>query len=114
MDGDFGDPDNFVGTFFQSRQPAWGTNDHPNNEVIDVLNRAERETDLAARTALYQEANRLIADWIPGVPYVHTIAGLGVRGERHRLRPEPGVAGEEFDTVSFGEEPEETEETETG
>jgi peptide/nickel transport system substrate-binding protein len=112
--GDFGDPDNFVGTFFQSRQPAWGTNDFPNEEVIDILNRAERETDIAARTALYEDANRLIAEWIPGVPYVHTSPALAFQANVQGYVPSP-VSLEEFQTVSFAdeEESEETEETTT-
>ncbi len=110
--GDFGDADNFVGTFFQGQQPAWGTNDHPNQEVMDVLNRAERETDIEARKALYQQANRLIADWIPGVPYVHTSPALAFQSNVTGYVPSP-VSLEEFDTVSFSDESEDTEETET-
>jgi peptide/nickel transport system substrate-binding protein len=112
--GDFGDPDNFVGTFFQSRQPAWGTNDHPNNEVIDILNRAERETDIAARTALYEDANRLIADWIPGVPYVHTSPALAFQSNVQGYVPSP-VSLEEFSDVTIGDEGEsgDGEETDT-
>jgi peptide/nickel transport system substrate-binding protein len=111
--GDYGDPDNFVGTFFQSRQPAWGTDDHPNEEVIDILNRAERETDLDARTALYQEANQLIADWIPGVPYVHTSPALAFQANVTGYTPSP-VSLEEFSDVSFTDEGDsEEEETET-
>jgi peptide/nickel transport system substrate-binding protein len=114
--GDYGDPDNFVGTFFQSRQPAWGTDRFPNEEVIDILNRAERETDLDARTALYQEANQMIADWIPGVPYVHTSPALAFQANVTGYVPSP-VSLEEFATVEFtdeGGEEEETTEEETG
>ena len=106
--GDYGDPDNFVGTFFQSRQPAWGTDENPNAEVIDVLNRAERETDLAERTALYEEANRLIADWIPGVPYVHTEPALAFQANVTGYVPSP-VSLEPFATVSFTDEGDEEE-----
>jgi peptide/nickel transport system substrate-binding protein len=109
--GDYGDPDNFVGTFFQSQQPAWGTNEHPDEEVIDVLNRAERETDLAARTALYEEANRLIADWIPGVPYVHTSPALAFQSNVSGYVPSP-VSLEEFADVSLEDEADESEEPE--
>jgi len=104
--GDFGDPDNFVGTFFQSQQPAWGTNEFPNEEIIDILNRAERETDIAARTGLYQEANRMIAEWIPGVPYVHTSPALAFQANVTGYVPSP-VSLEEFQTVSFTDEEEE-------
>jgi peptide/nickel transport system substrate-binding protein len=112
--GDFGDADNFVGTFFQSQQPAWGTDEFPNEEIIDILNRAERETDIAARTGLYEEANRMIAEWIPGVPYVHTSPALAFQANVTGYVPSP-VSLEEFQTVEFTDEDEseETEETET-
>ncbi len=100
--GDYGDPDNFVGTFFQSQQPAWGTNEFPNREIMDLLNRAERETDIAARTALYQEANQKIADWIPGVPYVHTSPALAFQANVTGYTPSP-VSLEEFASVEFTE-----------
>lgn len=71
--GDFGDPDNFIGTFFQSEQKAWGFN---NKELFDLLDEAEAETDEDARVALYEDANRLIMDFLPGLPYVHTEPAL--------------------------------------
>jgi peptide/nickel transport system substrate-binding protein len=67
--GDFGDPDNFIGTFFQAVNPQFGS--FVNEEIFAKLDEAEAETDLEARTELYQEANRLIMDFLPGVPYVH-------------------------------------------
>ncbi len=67
--GDFGDPDNFIGTFFQDINPQFGNFDNP--EIFAKLDEAEAETDPDRRTELYQEANRLIADFVPGVPYVH-------------------------------------------
>ncbi len=107
--GDFGDPDNFVGTFFQSKQPAWGTIDFPNEEVIDILNRAERETDIAARTGLYEDANRMIAEWIPGVPYAHTSPALAFQANVEGYVPSP-VSLEQFSSVSFSDEEESEEE----
>ena len=67
--GDFGDPDNFIGTFFQTVNPQFGS--FENEEIFTKLDEAEAETDPDRRTELYQEANRLIADFVPGVPYVH-------------------------------------------
>jgi peptide/nickel transport system substrate-binding protein len=100
--GDYGDPDNFVGTFFQNPQKAWGTIAHPNQEVVDKLNEAETETDLDARTGLYQEANRLIMDWLPGVPYVHTKPALAFAANVSGYEPSP-VSLESFATVSIEE-----------
>jgi peptide/nickel transport system substrate-binding protein len=100
--GDFGDPDNFVGTFFQNPQKAWGTIAHPNQEVVDKLNEAETETDLEAREGLYQEANRLIMDWLPGVPYVHTKPALAFTANVQGYEPSP-VSLESFASVTLEE-----------
>jgi peptide/nickel transport system substrate-binding protein len=71
--GDFGDPDNFIGTFFRTPQDAWG----PINPAIhNILNRALSETNQKKRIATYQQANRLIMQDLPGVPYVHTKPAL--------------------------------------
>jgi peptide/nickel transport system substrate-binding protein len=70
--GDFGDPDDFIGVFFQSPQKQWGTTDSDEMKpVMEILDQAETETDEAKRTELYQEANRQIMQILPGVPYAH-------------------------------------------
>jgi peptide/nickel transport system substrate-binding protein len=95
--GDFGDPDNFIGTFFQSPQKAWG---FTNQEIHDKLDEAETETDLDARQGLYQEANRLIMDFLPGVPYVHTKPALAFAANVEGYVPSP-VSLESFAPVSI-------------
>jgi peptide/nickel transport system substrate-binding protein len=97
--GDFGDPDNFVGTFFQNAQPAWG---FENQEIFDILSEAETETDLDARVGLYEEANRMIMDFLPGVPYVHTSPALAFRADVQGYVPSP-VSLESFAPVTIGE-----------
>ena len=84
--GDFGDPDNFIGTFFQAESDQWG---FENDEIFDTLDEAEQETDVDARTALYEEANRLIMDFLPGVPYVHTEPGLAFSANVEGYAPSP-------------------------
>ena len=97
--GDFGDADNFVGTFFQTPQKAWGFD---NQELFDLLDNAEAETDLEERTGLYEEANRMIADFIPGVPYVHTKPALAFTACVQGYEPSP-VSLEPFSIVSMGD-----------
>jgi peptide/nickel transport system substrate-binding protein len=71
--GDYGDPDNFIGTFFQSDNPQFGLDKSKElKPVQDLLDQAEAETDQAKRDSLYEEANRQIMDLLPGVPYAHT------------------------------------------
>jgi len=94
--GDFGDPDNFIGTFFQTPQPAWG---FENDEIFTALDEAEAETDEDTRTGLYEEANNLIMDFLPGLPYVHTEPGLAFAANVTGYQPSP-VSLEPFATVT--------------
>ncbi len=73
--GDFGDPDNFVGTFFRTKSNSWGFD---NAEIFKLLEDGRIETDLAKRTEIYQNANRKIMEFLPGVPYVHTKPALAL------------------------------------
>ncbi len=96
--GDFGDPDNFVGTFFRTKSKAWGFD---NAEIFKLLEDGRIETDQEKRTEVYKNANRKIMEFLPGVPYVHTKPALafakGVQG--YRTSP---VSLEPFSLVSLG------------
>ncbi|HVE98237.1 MAG TPA: ABC transporter substrate-binding protein [Mycobacteriales bacterium] len=96
--GDFGDPDNFVGTFFRTRQEAWGFD---NPEIFKLLEDGRTETDLAKRTAIYQEVNRKIMEFLPGVPYAHTKPSLAFRKDVKGYVTSP-VSLEPFSLVSLG------------
>lgn len=96
--GDYGDPDNFIGTFFRTPQDQWGPLDP---KIYAILNKALSEPDVAKRTALYQEANRLIMKFLPGVPYVHTKPALGFEKTVQGYVPSP-VSLESFAPVTGG------------
>ena len=95
--GDYGDPDNFVGTFFQNPQKAWG---FTNQDIHTSLADAETETDLEAREQAYQEANRKIMEFLPGVPYVHTKPALAFAANVSGYEPSP-VSLESFAPVTI-------------
>ena len=97
--GDYGDADNFIGTFFQTPQKAWGFD---NPDIHNILDQAEQETDPATREQLYQEANRMIMDFLPGVPYVNTEPALAFAQGVTGYVPSP-VSLESFATVSIEE-----------
>ncbi|MGH3132349.1 MAG: ABC transporter substrate-binding protein [Gaiellaceae bacterium] len=98
---DFADADNFIGTFFQAPSAQFGLD---NAEIHNLLNRAEEEADPAQREQLYQQANRVIMENIPGVPYVHATAALAFNANIQGFVPSPvGVGGESFATVEVGE-----------
>ncbi|MCW2679282.1 MAG: dipeptide-binding transporter [Frankiales bacterium] len=95
--GDFGDPDNFVGTFFRTKQTAWG----PLEESIYTdLEAARQEPDEAKRTSLYEAANKKIMEFLPGVPYVHTKPALAFAKGVEGYVPSP-VSIEDFSKVSL-------------
>jgi peptide/nickel transport system substrate-binding protein len=99
---DFADPDNFIGTFFQSPSAQFGMEEPAIHELLD---RAEIESDPARREQLYQQANRLIMENVPGVPYVHAAAALTFQSNVQGFVASPvGVGGESFATVTLGEE----------
>ncbi len=96
--GDFGDPDNFVGTFFRTKQPAWGPLDP---EIYADLEAARSESDTDKRTELYKEINVKIMTFLPGVPYVHTKPALAFAKNVSGFVPSP-VSIEDFSKVSIG------------
>jgi peptide/nickel transport system substrate-binding protein len=99
---DFADPDNFIGTFFQDPGPDWG---FENAEISRLLDQAEAEPDEARRTQIYQDANRAIMEFLPGVPYVHAESALAFQARVEGYTPSPvGVGGESFASVSLGGE----------
>jgi peptide/nickel transport system substrate-binding protein len=96
--GDYADPDNFIGTFFQGFNPSFGERD----AVLDsLLNRAEQEVNLKKRVALYQQANRRIAQTVPGVPYAHSLPALGMQKRVQGYFTSP-IGTDDFVTVSIG------------
>ena len=99
--GDFGDPDDFIGVFFQTPQKQWGTTkNHELDGVMKILDQAEQETDKAKRTQLYEEANRQIMDVLPGVPYAHSKPALAFTKNVSGYVPSP-VDLQSFATVSI-------------
>ncbi len=100
--GDYGDADNFIGTFFQSPQKAWGTTTKPLTEIEKLLNDAEIETEQSERESLYQEANRQIMTQLPGVPYAHSKPALAFSAKVKGYIASP-TTNELFSTVTIEE-----------
>lgn len=96
--GDYGDADNFLGTFFQSFSPQFGFR---NNTIHRLLDRAEAEVNAAKRVTMYKQANRLIMNFLPGVPYAHSRPAIGLEKRVQGYTPNP-QGTDDFDLVSFG------------
>jgi peptide/nickel transport system substrate-binding protein len=100
--GDYGDADNFIGTFFQSPQKAWGTTTKPLTAIEKLLNDAEIETEESKREELYMEANREIMTELPGVPYAHSKPALAFSAKVKGYIASP-TTNELFSTVTIEE-----------
>jgi peptide/nickel transport system substrate-binding protein len=99
--GDYGDPDNFIGTFFQTDNAQFGLDKSKELDgVQELLDQAEIETDEATRTELYQEANRQIMELLPGVPYAHNKPAVAFKANVKGYVPSP-VDNQYFATVSI-------------
>ena len=92
--GDFGDPDNFIGTFFRTKQGQWGFNNP----------QALRSAQQGAHRDEPHEARRVVPageqhdhELPPGRAVRPHEAGPGVPEERRRVHPEPGVPGAVLD-----------------
>ena len=66
--GDYNDTDNFVGVFFGQKSSEWGFD---NPELFQKLTEARGVSNLDDQTALYEDINEMVAEFIPGVPLAH-------------------------------------------
>jgi peptide/nickel transport system substrate-binding protein len=103
--GDYNDAYNFIGTFFAAKadglaKAEFGAFSAP--DIFSALAEADSEPDPANRTEMYQEANRLIMDYLPGVPISHSPPALVVADNVQGLEPSP-LTAEVFSTVSFSD-----------
>ncbi len=96
--GDFGDPDDFAGVFFRTPQKQWGFN---NKAIFNILTKARDEPNLEKRIGLYQQAQRMLMQFLPGVPYVHTSPALAFQKNVTGYVPSP-VDIQLFSSVSIG------------
>ncbi len=101
--GDYNDAYNFIGTFFAEKENGqakaeFGAFSAP--DVFAALNKADTEPDANKRTEDYQEANRVIMDYLPAVPISHSPNALVVADNVSGLVPSP-LSAEDFSTVTI-------------
>ncbi|MGY2127051.1 ABC transporter substrate-binding protein [Blastococcus sp. SYSU DS0617] len=99
--GDYNDAYNFIGTFFaedQNNQASAEFGAFSAPEIFAALAEADAEPEPSERTELYEEANRLIMDYLPGVPITHSPPALVVAENVQGLEPSP-LTAEDFSTV---------------
>ena len=98
--GDYADPDNFVGTFF-NQTTANAQFGFSNASINSLLLKAKNEANFAKRVALYQKLNQQLMKYLPGVPYAHATPALGAEKRVHNLIATP-VGGVWFQYATVG------------
>ena len=96
--GDFGDPANFLNVHFGAENDQFG---FVNNSLFSLLTKADAETNLEKRTALYQQASIDVMKFLPMIPYVHSSPALAFQKPILGYKPSP-VSLEPFASVYFG------------
>jgi peptide/nickel transport system substrate-binding protein len=86
--GDYADPDNFVGTFFNQRT-AGAQFGFSNPKIFNLLLRAKNEGNFQKRVRLYQKLNVLLMNYLPAIPYAHATPALGSEKRVHNLIATP-------------------------
>ncbi|MEI7759407.1 MAG: ABC transporter substrate-binding protein [Thermoleophilia bacterium] len=74
--GSYGDPRDFLNVHFGVKKEQFGFD---NPSLFALLAKADAETDLTRRTALYQAASIAVMKFLPVVPYVHSTPALAFR-----------------------------------
>jgi peptide/nickel transport system substrate-binding protein len=96
--GDYPDPADFLGFFFQRFNPLFGFR---NPKLFELLDRAEAETNPARRARLYRRASRFVMELLPVVPYVYVKRAIALRRNVTGYVTEPmGPITERFASVS--------------
>ena len=71
--GDYNDTDNFLGVFFGTKTSEWGFD---NPEIFDALKEARALPTPEEQEPLYEDINRQVMDYLPGVPLAHPVPSL--------------------------------------
>jgi peptide/nickel transport system substrate-binding protein len=93
--GDYGDPDDWLGIFFGAYSAQFGFH---NSKIFHTLQKARQSTNQAKRIKLYKKANQMIMKTLPGVPYVHSPSFLAFQKRVKGYHPSP-VGIEPFSKV---------------
>ncbi len=84
--GDYNDTDNFLGVFFGTPTAEWG---FENKELFDKLKEARGLPTVEDQIPLYEEINKDVMEFLPGVPLAHPVPSLAFDPEVEGYSPSP-------------------------
>lgn len=97
--GDYNDSDNFVGVFFGTKQAEWGFD---NKELFDDLSQARGLPTPEEQKPVYEQINKDIMEFLPGVPLAHPVPSLAFAPEIKGYQASP-VQDEVWNVITVEE-----------
>jgi peptide/nickel transport system substrate-binding protein len=97
--GDYNDTDNFLGVFFGKASPEWGFD---NPELFTALTEARGIPTRDEQTPAYEDINRQVMEFLPGVPIAHPVPSLAFAPEVEGYQTSP-VQDEVWNAVTVSE-----------
>lgn len=101
--GDFDNADNFLSDFFGTTDNRFQLADAPwGQQLVSEIQRLDGLADAEQRNTGYQKlSQKIMSDYVPGVPIASSPAPLVVSEEVNGLVPSP-LSAEQFETVTKG------------
>jgi peptide/nickel transport system substrate-binding protein len=84
--GDYDDTDNFLGVFFGQKTDEWGFD---NPELFSALTEARGVPTREEQTPLYEDINKQVMEFLPGVPIAHPVPSLAFAPEVEGYQTSP-------------------------
>jgi peptide/nickel transport system substrate-binding protein len=97
--GDYNDTDNFLGVFFGSPKQEWGFD---NPELFAALTEARGIPKQEDQVPAYEDINRQVMEFLPGVPLAHPVPSLAFAPEVKGYQTSP-VQDEVWNAVTVEE-----------
>ena len=97
--GDYNDTDNFVGVFFGTKSAEWGFD---NPELVAALTEARGIPTREEQVPAYEDINRQVMEFLPGIPLAHPVPSLAFAPEVEGYQTSP-VQDEVWNAVTVEE-----------
>lgn len=97
--GDYNDTDNFLGVFFGAKSNEWG---FENQKIFGDLDKARAIPTPEEQEPLYEDINREVMEYLPGVPLGHPVPSLAFDSSVKGFQQSP-VQDEPWNTISVEE-----------
>ncbi|HSE72498.1 MAG TPA: ABC transporter substrate-binding protein [Nocardioidaceae bacterium] len=95
--GDYNDTDNFLGVFFGAKSNEWGFD---NEKIFSALSEARGLPTAEEQKPVYEDINKQIMEFLPGVPLAHPVPSLAFAPNVKGYQQSP-VQDEVYNVISL-------------